>query len=481
MKKKEQQKIKIGKVNFINSEEKFDMLLSKIHKLDSKEGTDELTAEFLNMYNVKNRKQLVKSMLRSSKTNYAILKYFTRFIANISQITKEASTECVSALMEDYNDLNRQDKLNMFEERIKNIRFISEMVKFELFPMQNIFDILKRLIDDFKDYSIDVLCNLMESCGRFLYLNELSHLKFKGCLDTMKQLAHHRLSHDERAFNSVVNSIQICRPQESTLRKAVKVRSVEEEYIRFLLYQLLNKDSIKKVAALIRRMDWSTMEHMIFKVFYKFLNRANEMQIKNACSVLSILKEYHPSMIHNLVNIVLEEARIGLDKNDFNDNQHRILMCMLISQFYIYKLISSELVFYVSYMILTYNPEWNYYRRELIADNPLDSPYDTFRIQMVVTILDICGQYFKKEKLDEFIHFLQIYILSKQYLPLDVENKVTNCMENLYPNFHIYNDFAEALKDSKKFKGFNFDIDDIDSIHDEKNQYKVDENEYKRS
>ena len=132
-------------------------------------------------------------------------------------------------------------------------------------------------------------------------------------------------------------------------------------------------------------------------------------------------------------------------------------------------------------MIITYNPEWNFYKRELIADNPLDSPYDTFRIQMVISILDISGQYFKKDKLDEFVHFLQIYILSKQYLPLDIENKVTNCLENIYPNFQVYNDFAQALKDSKKFKGLNFDIDDVDSLNDHKNEYKVDEEEYKRS
>jgi regulator of nonsense transcripts 2 len=65
------------------------------------------------------------------------------------------------------------------------------MVKFELFPMQNIFDILKKLTEDFKGHSIDMLCQLMENCGRFLYLNEQSHLKFSSLLDKIKQTSHH--------------------------------------------------------------------------------------------------------------------------------------------------------------------------------------------------------------------------------------------------------------------------------------------------
>ena len=415
----------------------------------------------------KYRRAVVKSMLRSSRSNLALLRYFARFIANLSPYFKDMATDISQYLMDDYNDLNKEQKMGMFEEKIKNIRFISEMVKFDLFAIQNVFEILKRLIDDFKGHSIDLLCQLMESCGRFLYLNEISHLKFNSSMETIKQLSHHRLRHDERSFNSILNCLQICKPQESTLRKQVKVRPVEEEYIRFLIFQLLNKESIKKIAVLLRRMDWDKWESTILKVVYKFLNRGNENHIKYTCTMLSLLREYIVDLMFNLINLILEEIRIGLEKNDFNDNQHKILTCMLMSHFYSYKLINSDIIFYTLYMILTYNNEWNSGRREFISDNPIDLPSDTFRIQMVITILDICGSHLnsgsKKEKLTEFLHFLQLYILSKQYLPLDIENKITNCFENLYQrNFQVYTDFTEALKDSKKYKGLEFEHDDLE-------------------
>ena len=126
-------------------------------------------------------------MLRSSKTNFAVLRYFARFICNISQIRKEYQVEICQSLMNDFNDLGKEEVLNMNDERIKNIRFICEMIKFDLFPMQNVFEILKKLLDDFKGISIDLLCNLMENTGRYLYLNEQSHLKFTSCLDLIKQ------------------------------------------------------------------------------------------------------------------------------------------------------------------------------------------------------------------------------------------------------------------------------------------------------
>jgi len=125
-------------------------------------------------------------LLRSSKTNYAILRYYARFVSNISQFKKEYQSEICQSLMNDFNDLSREEVLNMNEERIKNIRFICEMIKFNLFPMQNVFEILKKLLDDFKGVAIDLLCNLMENAGRFLFLNEQSHLKFNSCIDTIK-------------------------------------------------------------------------------------------------------------------------------------------------------------------------------------------------------------------------------------------------------------------------------------------------------
>ena len=55
----------------------------------------------------------------------------------------------------------------------------------------------------------------------------------------------------------------------------------------------------------------------------------------------------------------------------------------------------------------------------------LDPPANYFRIRLVCTLLNACGQYFTRgaarKKLDRFVPFFQRYLLSKPPLPLDME------------------------------------------------------------
>ncbi len=182
-------KVKEEESEIPKSKEKlFNDISNAILKADSSESIDEASIEYISsFYNNKEAWiRLKRSLLRSSKTNYAVLRYYSRFISNISQLRKDYQSEICQSLMMDFNDLSREEVLNMNEERIKNIRFICEMIKFNLFPMLNVFEILKKLLDDFKGVSIDLLCNLMENAGRYLFLNEQSHLKFNSCIDTIK-------------------------------------------------------------------------------------------------------------------------------------------------------------------------------------------------------------------------------------------------------------------------------------------------------
>ena len=262
--------------------------------------------------------------------------------------------------------------------------------------------------------------------------------------------------------------------------KKVKKRSIEEEYLRFLMNNCLNSDenSIRKVVAIVRRFDWEKNEDMIFKVILKYLLSNNEEKIGNCCRMLFLLKNYRQKFFFNLINVLLEEIRIGLERNDFNDNQHKLILSIIVGNFYLNKIIQSDLVYYILYMIITFNPQWSEGNKELMIDNPLDSPFDTFRIQMILKILDICGKKLlnkTKENLDKFIEFLQMYILSKQYLSIEVENKITTCFDNL-GGYTIFNDFGSALKNSSVYKGdMDEDLKQFEEREEEKLQKIISE------
>ena len=471
---------------------KLDNLIEETLKCDTKETIDSICEKYLSntklIGQTSKRLYIFEKILKDDRCNLENIKYFSRLYNNISPVFKDLLTDLTNFLIDNFNqwkpkmiyEVNKDANVNtgaLFALCLKDIRFVSEMVKFGAFPIKNVFDIIKDLLDDFKFKSIECLCQLLDNCGRYIYLNKVSQERFGQILDTIKKMAHNNLMHDDRAFRLITNSISICKPQEKTLIKKVKKRSVEEEYLRFLMNNCLNSDenSIKKVAALIRRFDWNKNENIIFKVILKYLLSSNEDKISNCCRMLFLMKNYHQRFFFNLINVILEEVRIGLERNDFNDNQHKLILAVIIGNFYLNKIINTELVFYILSMIITFNPQWSIGVKELVIDNPLDSPFDTFRIQMILKILDICGKKLNspknKDNLNKFIEFLQMYILSKQYLSIEVENKIIACFEKL-GGYTIFNDFSSALKNSSIYEGLGHEIDEELKVFEEKEEEK---------
>ena len=470
---------------------KFDNLIEETIKCDTQETIDSICDKYFENYKIlsqtSKRLYLFEKILKDDRCNLENIKYFARLYNNISPIFRDLLNDLQNFLIDNFNEWkpkkiyeNKEANINtgaLFALCLKDVRFISEMVKFGAFPIKSVFDIIKDLLDDFKFKSIECLSQILDNCGRYIYLNKISQEKFGQILDTIKKMAHNNLMHDDRAFRLITNSISICKPQEKTLIKKVKKRSDEEEYLRFLMNNCLNSDenSIKKVAALIRRFDWNKNENIIFKVILKYLLSSNEDKISNCCRLLNLIKNYHQKFFFNLINVILEEVRIGLERNDFNDNQHKLILAIIIGNFYVNKIINTDLIFYILGMIITFNPSWSMGAKEFMIDNPLDSPFDTFRIQMILKILDICGKKLclpkNKENLNKFIEFLQMYILSKQYLSIEVENKITSCFEKL-GGYTIFNDFSSALKNSSIYKGLGEEIDEELRLFEEKEEEK---------
>lgn len=494
---------------------KYDNFINLISRCDSKDSCDEAFIEFMKYLNFQRyRKLLPKLFLRgSSKTNYSLLKYYARFTKNITPYYKDLKDELNELLISDFVNGFSSDKLNNMDERYKNLKFIGEMIKFELFPINNVIpSILVKLLENLQSANLELICIFLESCGRFLYLNQTTHLKFNTFLSELKQTANYKLYFDTRTYNSVLNTIQICKPNEHLLKRKVKVRTLEEEYVRYLLFSELTKENVKKIAAILRKMNWganfvgddnlsnsnnnvenssqslpegdgdkntqskisvksSNKKHTdyIFKYIYKLLVKGKETQSNLACVLLIHLKDSHPELVNTVILTLIEEIRICLERGLFEDNQHKMLICSILGRMFSYKLISTDLVFFLLYFILIYSPEWIYGNTEFKVDNQFDSDTDFSRILMIVNLLEISGEYLKKERLNEFVHFFQIYILTKKYLPSDIENRVLNCLEFLLgKHLHVYNDFSYAIQDSKMFKG----------LCDESNEEKVGQSIY---
>ena len=63
------------------------------------------------------------------------------------------------------------------------MRFISELTKFKLCPFAKIFNVLSACVRDFKPHSLEQLAQILECCGRFLYLTPQTHPHLVKLLD----------------------------------------------------------------------------------------------------------------------------------------------------------------------------------------------------------------------------------------------------------------------------------------------------------
>jgi len=77
-------------------------------------------------------------------------------------------------------------------------------------------------LDDFTHHNIDVACNLLESCGRFLYRSPETTVRMANMLEILMRLKNVK-NLDPRHSTLVENAYYLCKPPERSARMS-KVR-----------------------------------------------------------------------------------------------------------------------------------------------------------------------------------------------------------------------------------------------------------------
>lgn len=81
------------------------------------------------------------------------------------------------------------------------MRFIGELVKFGMYSKMEALYCLKVLLHDFKHHHIEMACNLLETCGRYLYCNPDTHQRTMIYLQQMmRKKVRKKLSGEELMF-----------------------------------------------------------------------------------------------------------------------------------------------------------------------------------------------------------------------------------------------------------------------------------------
>ncbi|KAJ7680426.1 ARM repeat-containing protein [Mycena polygramma] len=422
-------------------------LLVRLPDATNRALVDQAAIDFAFLNSKAARKRLVRFLGQVPKNRTDLLPHYSRLVATLNKYMPDIGIDLVAILDEEFRYLQRKKNVvkELSEVRLKNITYLSNLTKFRVVPPHLILHVFKVCLDDFSGTNVENIALLLEGCGRFLLRSEDTNQRFSTMLELMRRKQN--MQHfDQRQLLLLENAYYQCNPPERAPRQE-KQRPPVELFIRHLIYDVLAKKTIDKVLKLIRKIDWDIEEarRMLHKVFTK------PWKIKfSNISLLAMLtydlQRYHPEFAVAVVDQVLEDVRRGLEQNVYSTNQRRVATIKYLGELYIYRLLSSGIVFDTLWSLVTFgHPDARPLPNQIC---PLDMPDDFFRIRLVCVLLDTCGMCFdrgtQKKKLDNFLVFFQYYVHCKDDIPMDVDFMLSDSLDAVRPKLEMPKTLEEA-------------------------------------
>ncbi|KAJ7096222.1 armadillo-type protein [Mycena epipterygia] len=408
---------------------------------------DQAAIDFAFLNSKAARKRLVRFLGQVPKNRTDLLPHYSRLVATLNRYMPDVGADLLAVLEEEFRYLQRKKNVvkELSEVRLKNIMYLSNLTKFRVVPSHLILHVFKVCLDDFNGTNVENIALLLEGCGRFLLRSEDTHQRFGTMLELMrrKQSMQH---FDQRQLLLLENAYYQCNPPERAPRQE-KHRAPVELFIRHLIYDVLAKKTIDKVLKLIRKIDWDAED--VRRMLHKVFTKPWKIKFSNI-SLLAMLtydlQRYHPEFAVAVVDQVLEDVRRGLEQNVYSTNQRRVATIKYLGELYIYRLLSSGIVFDTLWSLVTFgHPDARPLPNQFCA---LDMPDDFFRVRLVCVLLDTCGMCFdrgtQRKKLDNFLVFFQYYVHCKDDIPMDVDFMLSDSLEAVRPKLELAKSLEEA-------------------------------------
>jgi regulator of nonsense transcripts 2 len=236
-----------------------DALLARLPDLTNKDLVDQSAIDFCFLNSKASRNRLIKALTEVPKGRNDLLACWSRLIATLGQYMPDIPKGIIEYLDAEFRSLQRRKEKDFLGQvRLNNIRYLAELTKFGIVPEHVVFHCLKVSLDDFSRMNIEIMCNLLEYCGRYLFLNPETSPRMMSFLETLqrKKSAQH-LGPPERML--LENAMYYVNPPD---RPAIeqKERTPMELFIRKLVYLDLTRRNYTKILKQIRRLHWEEPE-----------------------------------------------------------------------------------------------------------------------------------------------------------------------------------------------------------------------------
>ena len=427
------------------------------------------------------RKRIASALFNVPRHQHQILPFYSRFAAIISTYHPEVGAELIRMLDQEFREIQEQNDVVKVETKVRNIRFIGELTKFGMYSPTAALDCLKTCLDSFIGHNLDLISNLLETCGPFLTNSpdEAVSRRVSNLLDFMWRLKE-KEAIPSAQMNNLVGAYYLCRPSKGPAHIFAKKNeslTVVQQYIQHLFLERIPKaasyhatalppqapataedesleageprgpadepqagddgeakNDLDSVLSYILALPWRDNEDFIFRQVLLLISTARFNDMECIAIMLAALKEQHRNFLVAVMDHAFEQVVRGIEENDFKDAQRRVSAMKFIAECYNYKVIHSDTLFCLLYKLIN----WDIYgdcEDKRMAQ--YDDAGDCFRIRLVCTVLDSLGKYFLKHKrrllMDRFLIFFQRYIYEKNYILMDLEFMLLDTMDYLRP------------------------------------------------
>mmetsp|Transcript_919 Transcript_919/g.2150 ORF Transcript_919/g.2150 Transcript_919/m.2150 type:complete len:1199 (-) Transcript_919:249-3845(-) len=501
----------------------FDLYLMRVAKAESAKQVDDIVIEFFHDFNTKaNRQRLAAHFYNAHRTKQLhLLAPYSRMAAMMGQYIKDIPQQLMSWLQHDLEQVIGDANQNLLEQKVKVVKYLCELCKFKICPPGVVLDVFKTLCDDFNQQNAELCANLLQSCGRYLLYKPETAMRTDNLLERMARLAKAK-SLPLRLEIMLEDAFYQVKPPEGK-RKQKKEKDPLEQFVEHLIFDRLYKEEDEdQLLKLARKLPWDgPAVGWLKKCLLDLNHHANYENLSCVASLLSGLAKYRDAFVIDVIDSLLENIQVTLERNDFREMPLRVRQVKLVGELYNYRLVDSVLVFDCLYQFIGFGGPTSHragqfitahklvekglaMRKgglgsiseeaednedagqlpEILADpqHPLEAPWDFFRIKLVCVLLETCGHYFdrgaSKQKLDRFLTFFIRYVHSKGELPQRFMNMVYDTLERLRPKLtypELKADANEAVtrqldkeKDDVDVGGGN--ADDQDDDEDEEDE-----------
>ncbi|XP_061707538.1 regulator of nonsense transcripts 2 isoform X1 [Cydia pomonella] len=429
-----------------------DAFLNELPNCINRELIDNAAVDFvLNLNTKNNRKKLTRVLFSVARTRLDLLPFYSRFAANLYPVLPDVCIDLCQMLKQDFKyHVRKKDQINI-ESKIKVVRFIGELVKFGLYSKMEALYCLKVLLHDFKHHHIEMACNLLETCGRYLYCNPDTHQRTMIYLQQMMRKKTVSAL-DSRYVTQIENAFYYVCPPEAPAQPKEEEPPMHQ-FIRKILHEDLQKSNEEKIFRLMRKINWEDPE--IAAVAIQHLAggwRVRASARRALARMAAELAAWQEVVAPCVVDAVLEDIRATLEDPHPRHNQRRIATVRYLGELYNYKLLDSRDVFTVLYSFITFGVS-----NDHTVISPLDPPENVFRIRLVCALLETCGAYFNsgssKKRLDYFLIFFQNYYWFKcsdpiwteeNKFPIYVKYIYQECLTTLRPKLTMFTDWQQC-------------------------------------